>query len=322
MSYFGPGHKDYIKPKFIANGSSKFVRINMYNHDLEIKGSSKPSTLFDCIKSDDVIEDKEISKRSNIVKFSGKSRLRLIRSIRNTNATLKTFITLTYPREFQSCGTLVKSQLNTFLTVLRQNMPGVNYVWVLEFQERGAPHFHLIIDKDIEILNSYGSSNTSCLNRIWYNIVGSDDPKHLRHGVNVAPVTDPNTKALAGYMAKYFTKEGQKDVPYFYKNVGRFWGAARGFCKVKESIVLRIEDFKFFIKVLNHYYRLRNAQQNRRHFKLGSSAFIFEYSDLLRKTFNQLRKIDFVSSDDPGLKSPLCSTLKDIRPLGGNFEWR
>ena len=295
-------------PKRVYRTSTaKYIKFNMYNHDLEFFGTSKASTLFKEVKNIN-IDRYGASKRGKVINFSSKSKLRLLKSIRNTDCILKSFVTLTYPRKFASNGRLVKQHFNNFLTQLRKYYGNFNYAWVLEFQKRGAPHFHIIIDKSVKILTSTGAgnlaSNTSFMSEIWYNIVNSGDSRHLRYGVDIQPVTDPNTFALASYFSKYMTKEGQKDVPFYYRDVGRFWGVSRSFTVVKNILILRSEDAKFFIKVLNHYYRLRQ-EKNRylgtnksKSYRFKVSGFIFDSKAIFSKVLSQVRLHTSITLDD------------------------
>jgi hypothetical protein len=41
--------------------------------------------------------------------------------------------------------------LNKFLTSLRKNYPGINYLWVAEKQQNGNLHFHMVIDRRLDV---------------------------------------------------------------------------------------------------------------------------------------------------------------------------
>jgi len=84
----------------------------------------------------------------------------------------------------------------------------------MEFQERGAPHFHIFgtwfPDKDV-------------VATIWYNIVNSDDKRHLAAGTRVE-FFKHGRAGMSSYASKYALKQEQKTVPENYQNCGRFWG--------------------------------------------------------------------------------------------------
>jgi hypothetical protein len=131
-------------------------------------------------------------------------------------------ITLTYPAEFPLDGRTVKEHLDRIAQKLVayghvelnrvQQAPRV--FWFLEFQGRGAPHFHLF--------TNFGIAPRT-LSEMWYNIVGSDDKRHLMAGTRVEKLRTGKGGTVS-YAAKYASKSEQKTVPAGFEGVGRFWG--------------------------------------------------------------------------------------------------
>lgn len=158
--------------------------------------------------------------RKAIQQFSGDSQRRCRDLVRNTIEIWRAMVTLTYPGSWPTNGPALKQDINAFTQWLRRRK--IRYVWVLEFQERGAPHFHLLID---------GWVSKSELSKAWFRIVGSGDVRHLAVGTQVKGI-DENTDKLAWYLSKYLGKDSQKNVPDGFKDVGRFWGATRGLIKL------------------------------------------------------------------------------------------
>lgn len=162
---------------------------------------------------------KNNSKRGDIRKFSAKSRNRLASHIVNLpKGSAEAFCTLTYPEEFPTDGVLVKYHLKLFRQWLKRKNIGA--VWFLEFQKRGAPHFHMLLTKYI--------SSVKVANA-WHRITGVSDPKHLLWHLGALgnrPCVEilRNQSGFQKYATKYALKPAQKDVPDNYQNVGRFWG--------------------------------------------------------------------------------------------------
>jgi hypothetical protein len=175
--------------------------------------------------------EKRRSKRSKIVKFTKRSAKNLRHLIRNSEDTWKVFITLTYPEHFPCNGKETKAHLNAFLQYLRRKK--IKYTWVLEFQSRGAPHYHLIVSDFI---------HKNELSQVWYGIVGSKDEKHLKAGTGIEAIKSKSH--LYGYLSNYIKKLDQKTPPEGFENVGRFWGASRN-----------LLTFQLYQKI-NHYYKL------------------------------------------------------------------
>jgi hypothetical protein len=170
-------------------------------------------------------------RRSRIVNFSKRSARRLRFVIRNSENLWKAFLTLTYPADFPCDGRKTKKQLNAFLQYLRRK--DIKFTWVLEFQSRGAPHYHLIVS---DFIHKYD------LSQVWYRIVGSGDEKHLKAGTGIEAIKSKGH--LYGYLSNYIKKLDQKTPPEGFENVGRFWGSSR-----------KLLTFQLYQKI-NHYYKL------------------------------------------------------------------
>jgi hypothetical protein len=210
------------------------------------------------------------STRSEVKEFTWESRRRLAFVVSNTTVTFRTMITLTYPGEYTNDGTVVKRHLNRFLTWLRRDTGGCSYVWFLEFQARGAPHFHILID------TPYPNTRDNPLGGMrlrvacnWYRIVGSRDYRHLQAGTQVARIRKPD--GAARYATKYAYKLKQKAVPPEYSNVGRLWGTSRdvppkpiGFVRCTEDDIRgEMEDWPYKPRDDGPIYRVLYNQGSR-----------------------------------------------------------
>ena len=178
--------------------------------------------------------------RGEIVEFSKASRRRLAFVASNTTVHFRTMITLTYPKVFPCDGKRVKAHLRQFLTWLKKDTTGCAYLWFLEFQRRGAPHVHILIDWK----GKRGTDALRCFrfrtSLKWYGIVGSEDNKHLQAGTRVETLRKPD--GARRYAVKYAAKMRQKAVPPLYRNVGRFWGCTRGVVPDKPELIECTDD--------------------------------------------------------------------------------
>lgn len=168
---------------------------------------------------------KPTAERGKITMLSKKSRKRLAFIVTNTRVTLSTMITLTYPKEFPTNGMIVKRDLDAFLLWQRRFFRKPSYVWFLEFQKRGAPHIHILLDYPLPQNPDERIEMFHTIARRWYEIVGSGDEKHRQAGTRCETIRKKD--GASRYALKYAYKCEQKTVPLAYQNVGRFWGCSR-----------------------------------------------------------------------------------------------
>lgn len=165
------------------------------------------------------------TQRGKITMLSKKSRQRLAFIANNTDVRLRTMITLTYPKEFPTNGIKVKRDLNAFLVWQRRFFNKPSYLWFLEFQKRGAPHIHILLDYPLP-QDEVGRLDLFTMVSVqWFETVGSGDEKHLLAGTRCETIRKQD--GAARYCLKYAYKTKQKCVPAAYQNVGRFWGCSR-----------------------------------------------------------------------------------------------
>jgi hypothetical protein len=186
----------------------------------------------------------ERGNKRALTDFSPGSRANLQRTIAGINlqeAGLPDFATLTYPGEFSKDWRDWKNDLNRWIN----NHLQVRYakcwgVWRLEFQKRGAPHFHLLIwdgprmaplevwcpqlRQMVVIADPGNPHNTGVykwLSISWYGVVKSGDERHLAAGTRIEPIYSIN--GVGFYTSKYLAKlPDGKFVPV--EHTGRFWG--------------------------------------------------------------------------------------------------
>lgn len=152
--------------------------------------------------------------RGEITDFSFASRKRLLRKVSRLNQNLldaPIFVTLTYPGVYSEEFTEWKRHLDNFAKRCERKYPAGFFFWKLEFQKRGAPHYHLMVFRVKNV-------DMDWLSQAWYEIVGSGDERHLRAGTRVE--RSHGWQAILGYTAKYMGKplENQKE------SIGRVWG--------------------------------------------------------------------------------------------------
>lgn len=141
------------------------------------------------------------------------------------------------------------------------------WVWVLEAQKRGAPHFHLLVlwgraPHPIQLRNWVA--------RTWHRIADPDSLEHARAGtrVDAIPAGDrAGIRKLQSYLTKYFRKDDQKAfIDQATGEVlpsGRMWGHSLNKLLVElQSVPLQRDVLATLLRRLrswgrkSHYLRL------------------------------------------------------------------
>jgi len=154
--------------------------------------------------------------RGPITDFTRKARKRLADHLSAIDRTavryLPLFITLTYPKEYPVTCAETKRHLDTFCKWLVRRYPHAAAVWRLEYQTRGAPHFHLLV-YNVQYIH-YAQ-----IARHWAKAVGSGLAAHIAAGTQVQRIR--SWRGVQAYVAKYICKAGEIPAE---ATPGRFWG--------------------------------------------------------------------------------------------------
>ena len=186
-------------------------------------------------------------RRSTVKGLTKKSRARCIKTLATVpwdNLAIRPiFLTLTYPATWPGEWQVWKAHFDAFWKRVKrgwryESEPGkwvdVAYpeaacIWRLELQERGAPHYHLI-------LFNVRWLDIPWLDQAWAGVVRSDDPDHARAGTRVE--WPRKWKGTVNYVAKYVAKQAaaparrgwsvdmEGGAAPVVEAIGRHWGVA------------------------------------------------------------------------------------------------
>lgn len=163
-------------------------------------------------------------KRGECQGFSRRSRRRLMVELAKTrtDGLHSLFVTLTYPGELTEDmrnWRTWKRHIAAFRKRLQRRWRTLTGgVWKIEFQKRGAAHFHIMLFFDCKMALPQFRAWVS---RSWYEIVGSGQLSHLRAGTNVKRLD--GRRAIRAYVSKYVAKI-QPDGVEIPAQWGRTWG--------------------------------------------------------------------------------------------------
>jgi hypothetical protein len=208
----------------------------------------------------------EQARRGAIVGYSRRAGRRLkdlVASVNQSKAGLPLFVTLTYPGRWAAEPERWKRDLDAFAKRLVRRVPGASFIWRLEFQRRGAPHYHLLVF-GVSVLHRRWLSTT------WADIVTDLTPaetlralgdggaalsaehdmycKHLAAGTQVQRVR--SWRGVASYAAKGMAHElGKGDQAVATLEVGRWWGVVN-----RHALPV---DIEVVVIALDVFWRLR-----------------------------------------------------------------
>jgi hypothetical protein len=164
--------------------------------------------------------------RGEITEFSKASRrrlLRLLNSINRDEADLPYFVTLTYHHAWPEDRRGRNAHLEAFRKRLERVYGQFSAVWRLEFQKRGAPHYHLLMWLPVPPAKHRLAVLRQRIAAAWTEIAGYGSTDHARAGTKVE--IPRSWRGVNSYAAKYMGKLEQ--LQGGTASVGRFWGTWR-----------------------------------------------------------------------------------------------
>lgn len=176
-------------------------------------------------------------KRGKVTGFSWRSRSRLMQKIAKLNKRcIPVFVTLTYHEKWGS-PVEVKAHLNSFLKRLFYKFDQAGVIWKLEYQERGAPHFHLLVfgvgllDLMQFVPENWVSvaDDGNAIMLAWHRGELKNDNRHCVQEIR-------SWRGVKSYASKYLGKVldlAEGDTP------GRFWGS-QGLVPLSKILEFRI----------------------------------------------------------------------------------
>lgn len=157
-------------------------------------------------------------KRGDIEVFSAESRFRLFRLIHQLEFKQVTFCTLTYPIDFPTEARVYKAHLKEYRRRFEARYGKIKGVWRLEYQKRGAPHYHIMyLDCPFIPILDWCS--------LWSDVIHTSDANHRKIGVDIKLITGgQESKLVAHYLAKYVAKLDNRISGCVAIKPGRWWG--------------------------------------------------------------------------------------------------
>lgn len=237
----------------------------------------------------------EIPKREkfDITKFSINSRRRFLKILSTINMQeyqTPLFITLTFHNIFPTENAPLKKILDNYLKRIKRINNNYSYVWRLELQKRGAPHFHVILfPKNLRCKKELDQLKLK-IKSAWWNFIEDISINSKLFSVDIIDVN--HTRQLFSYLSKYVCKIDAEE----NKNwKGRRWGCSQNInLTSKDSMIVTTEFVKKLrLNIYNHVNKKKNVSEEfRMYFFSYSTVEIFlsydEQKELLNKTLKEV----------------------------------
>lgn len=174
----------------------------------------------------------KVPPRGDICGFSARSRRRATETLIRVpwGNTPSLFVSLTYHNGAGDQPDRWHADLNEWEHALARDWQGflLGGMWFLEFQERMAPHFHVILAwRSLPELAQFRRWN----DRVWNRIAEPGDAQHLAVACRVTPLevrAQGGVRRLVSYLATYLGKAKQKRridrETGEIQTTGRMWG--------------------------------------------------------------------------------------------------
>jgi len=145
---------------------------------------------------------------------------------------------------------------------VRRAYPQVKYLWIIEFQKRGIPHFHVWLTLSAETpgLHEYLAST-------WHRIAEPESEFHYWWHMREENFI-PWDMGSGTYLCKYLSKAYQKKIPSGFTGIGRFWGASRGMVGIPDAIMAAdLPEAVAFVRTLCRHQEttLRKTKSSRKY---------------------------------------------------------
>lgn len=256
------------------------VKIEIYRNGIKCK-----------FKNDKELQEEEKNRRGNVTIFSKKSMQRLAWVY--SQGPWKSMLTLTYHEDFPDWKKS-KEQLDLILHKMRKN--NIKYLWVVEFQKRGFPHYHIWMDKLFE------NEEWKKYSKLWLKITkeynGTNEAKNFH--LHERCYTKWDVRFDLNYAAKYAQKQNQKWLPKGIESFGKWWGSSRNIIiperedesdfqfNTAEDEFKSQELTRFRRNVKNYIFHATKRKKRNKFDKQTNSGFTYILNDNRKKDIDRL----------------------------------
>jgi hypothetical protein len=183
---------------------------------------------------------------NDIKEFSKHSRRRLFSIITSLDYDAygkPIFVSATWHEDYPNSKNDIKTHLDKFHKRLKRNLPDFHIVWKLEYQERGAPHFHFVLFP-LDSSKSFQTDQTYDIIKLHWDSLKQCKCVHCKkYSIKTKPINE------FGHCMIYISKEiGKLTQNQQHHNLGRIWGTSRDLrIRVYRSVEMTFKQYSAFL---------------------------------------------------------------------------
>jgi hypothetical protein len=182
--------------------------------------------------------------RGAITKFSRQSRKRMIDTLHEYVFEEGVLVTMTYPGSYPTSAGVYKRHLQSFRKWLDVETVHAVAFWRLEFQDRGAAHFHVFVT-GVRYVDARAASKK------WDEIIGAEKKEGGSNGVDVKPVrSGEGVRNVGAYVSKYISKDVSSDEGEKLNYPGRYWGVWNGAKKKNKVFAVSADSIERMLEAV------------------------------------------------------------------------
>ena len=194
----------------------------------------------------------------DIETFSKKSRLRMLKllsTINYSNYNSIFFVTTTFHNIAPESKKNLKIFLDTYLKRVKRLDESLSYVWRLELQKRGMPHFHFLFLSKKKYEKTSLKKIEHQFKRKWHTLLSDLNLYSYLHSVKVDLIDEK--KRVLSYISKYTAKEDKAHDAFKY---GRRWSYSNNIDCTPHSVKVFDDDLIKLLreKLLAHIKKFSN----------------------------------------------------------------
>jgi len=248
-------------------------------------------------------------EQNDIKEFTKNSRLRLFDLITSLDYPAygkPIFVSCTWHEDFSDNRKDVKTFLDNFHKRLKRSLPEFHIIWKLEYQKRGAPHFHFVIFPLDSSISFQDEKIYQAITSHWLELKKCKCNDCKIYGVKIKPLNDFLHTMI--YISKELGKITQNSQQH---NLGRVWGSSRSM-RIRQYNEITITG-KQLSKFLQEICELKETTKNLETFiqsirAYGFSSKVFISFELIRSLLYKYK-----SQQSPETKKLKTVTMKKYK---------